>query len=380
MQNADSSSLQLIRSNNQAVNGSMEAIRNAIEIAIKDKGYMRAVRATRGYLYLHERVVIRRMMSRYWRNSSPFALDLVGACIRQGTFIEKMHHIDWLHSPALPSTMSRLCTKYSRFMTLMMDKTHMAVPTLDVDLAWHTHQLTPDGYMRYSLSQTSQFIDHDDKVAEAKLNDAFAWTSKTYAARFGEPYSECTCWYCEAVRESHTSAASRLFNRRQAPASNMLHGAEHGDPRKSVHISSHSAVPVRDEPPEYQRMAQKQAADLERAYKKACDRARKQGRKEPKREMYYYSEAYGYPVYVPMYMPYFYGGYGYGYGYSYGAGCMALGAGAAGNCCAGTCGGGVAAGGCASVGAGGCAGGAAGGFGGGMGGACAGSGAAAGMS
>jgi hypothetical protein len=32
------------------------------------------------------RIAVRRMMSRYYGNSSPFALDLVGAVIRQGSF------------------------------------------------------------------------------------------------------------------------------------------------------------------------------------------------------------------------------------------------------------------------------------------------------
>lgn len=52
-----------------------------------------------------ERMAVRKMMSRYWSNSSIFAPDLVGAVIRQGSLIEKMHAIDWLHSPAVQSTM-----------------------------------------------------------------------------------------------------------------------------------------------------------------------------------------------------------------------------------------------------------------------------------
>ena len=84
-----------------------------------------------------ERIAIRRMMSAYWDNSSIFSMDLVGAVIRQGTFVQKMHDIDWLHSPSLRSTMGRLIVKYERFFHLMAtypDK--VAVPTLDVDLAW----------------------------------------------------------------------------------------------------------------------------------------------------------------------------------------------------------------------------------------------------
>lgn len=34
------------------------------------------------------------MMSRYWDNSSPFALDLVGAVVRQGTFFQKMDKLN----------------------------------------------------------------------------------------------------------------------------------------------------------------------------------------------------------------------------------------------------------------------------------------------
>ncbi|KAK5689092.1 hypothetical protein LTR17_026522 [Elasticomyces elasticus] len=328
-------------------NDSMEGIRDIIEEAMLDKSYKRKARKSMSSTLLRgEKIGVRRMMSRYWDNSSPFALDLVGAVVRQGSFIEKMHNIDWLHSPALPSTMGRLLTKYARFVSIMADQQHMAVPTLDVDLAWHTHQLSPYGYMGYTVVHTTQFVDHDDKVAETKLNDAFAWTSKTYQRLYSEPYSECTCWYCEAVRESHTSAASRLFNGAQARAQADLAAQLHKvdiNPAKSVHISAHNAVRPSDDD-KYKLQAAKQADELDRAYNKACARAKKNGKKEPKREDYYYSDAWGYPVYIPAYSPYVgYVPYTPMY-YPVMPGCMAIGAGAIGNCCSGTCGGGVAAG------------------------------------
>ena len=343
-------------------NQSMTGIRDLIEQGINDKRYLRSISGIGGTrLTRAGKIGIRRMMSRYWENSTPFALDLVGAVIRQGSFIEKMHNIDWLHSPALPSTMKRLLTKYGRFVALMKDRMHMAVPTLDVDLAWHTHQLSPYSYMDYTCHVTKQFIDHDDKVTETKLNDAFAWTSKQYQKLYGEPYSECTCWYCEAVRESHTSPISRAFNTSSQQANEKLHDAEQ-DPRKSVHISAHNAV--RPDDSTYQANATKKAQQLEKEYQKACERARKKGRKEPRRDDYYHSDAWGYPVYIPAYSPYigFYPMYMPMY-YPVSPGCMALGAGTAGNCCQGTCGGGVAAGACGggaggACAAGGCAGGA----------------------
>ena len=342
---------------------SVDDIRERLQLAMKDRVHMIVVGAARPSR--SARIGIRRMMGRYWNNSSPFALDLVGAVIRQGAFVEKMHNIDWLHSPALPSTMRRLLLKYSRFVQIMADKYHMAVPTLDVDLAWHTHQLNPTQYFDYVVKYTKQFIDHDDKVAESVLNDAFEWTSKTYQRLYKEQYSECQCWYCEAVRESHTSAASRLFKTSSAQLAENLHPVDQ-DPRKSVHISAHNAVRPTGETKSYDKSAASKAAKLDQQYEKACARARKQGKKPPKRDDYYYSDAWGYPVYIPAYSPYV----GYmpycPFYYPVTPGCMALGAGTSGNCCSGTCGGGGGgSGGCAGGAMGGCGGSGAGGCGGG---------------
>lgn len=120
--------------------------------------------------------------------------------------------IDWIHSPAARDTMKRLVVKYQRFMQIMAaNALQVAVPTLDVDLAWHTHQLSPCAYLDFTYAKTQKFIDHDDKINEDKLSSAFEWTSKTYQEMFGEVYSECTCWYCETVRSSHVSSVGRVL-------------------------------------------------------------------------------------------------------------------------------------------------------------------------
>lgn len=274
----------------EGLNQSMARIRDMIgETISEDKEYMRTVRASgSAKLSRLERVEFRKMMSGYWENSTPFPLDLVGAVIRQGGFVEKMHNIDWLHSPALPATVARLLLKYGRFAELMEEATQMAVPTLDVDLAWHTHQLNPPAYFKYIVKKTRQFVDHDDKVAETALNDAFAWTSKTYEKKYGDKYSECTCWYCEAIRGQNILLASKMFS---SKGKEKVHNVEQ-DPKKSVHISAHNAVNPTDDP-KYTAEAQAQADKLEAAYQKACEKARKKGGKVPQRNDYYWSVAYG---------------------------------------------------------------------------------------
>lgn len=151
-------------------------------------------------------------MSRYWENFSPFALDLCGAVMRQGIFAEKMCKLDWLHSPTARETMDRCCLKYNRFMRIIAkNPKKTAVPTLDVDLGWHTHQLMPLSYFMYTTKRVFKYVRHDDKIEDEKLNDGFEWTSKIYQEMFDEVYSECTCWYCESVRAAHVTSIGRVL-------------------------------------------------------------------------------------------------------------------------------------------------------------------------
>ncbi len=353
---------------------SLESVRSAIEGALGDREWMKkANHSFAGSQAKKEKIAIRKMMSRYWENSSPFALDLVGAVIRQGSFIEKMHAIDWIHSPALNSTMNRILTKYGRYIAIIgSNPNKVAVPTLDVDLVWHTHQLSPPTYYNHVIQQTCKFLDHDDKIEETKLSTAFEWTSKTYQKMFKDLYSECTCWYCEAIRESHTSSLSRAFGKTSAIDDQLsrLHSAN-SNPHNAPHISAHNAIKADSDDQAKNRLREMiHQQKLERDYKKSCERARKRGRDPPARDEYMYAYAWGYPMYMPYYAPYMGDPCITPGMYASNPACANFTAGAAGNCCAGACGGGVAAGACA---AGGCQGGAAGGCGG-SGGGCGGGG------
>lgn len=185
-------------------NPSMEDVRKAIDAALEEKDSAKTIDKVVGggryRLPSSSRIAVRKMMSRYWENFGMFALDLSGAVMRQGVFVEKMCQLDWLHSPSARDTMARLLVKYRRFMEILTDRpSNIAVPTLDVDLAWHTHQLTPTRYYAFTVNRGGRFIDHDDKIAENTLSEQFEWTSKVYQEMYGEVYSECTCWYCECA-------------------------------------------------------------------------------------------------------------------------------------------------------------------------------------
>lgn len=209
----------------------MNDIKQLIEKSISSKSVIKNMRGRPVFvsrLQRQERLAIRKMMSRYWENASIFAMELGGAVIRQSVFVEKMHSIDWLHSPAARETMNRLLTKYARFMVLIQTyPINTAVPTLDVDLGWHTHQLSPKQYLDYSVQKCKKFIDHDDKMEEDALSMGFEWTSKMYEKHFGEVYSECTCWYCESSSHLHPFPDPQIPNvKQQFEASTSTHQAE----------------------------------------------------------------------------------------------------------------------------------------------------------
>ncbi|KAL7788272.1 hypothetical protein V8C37DRAFT_388540 [Trichoderma ceciliae] len=248
------------------------------------------------------KIATRKMMSRYWENFSPFAIDLCGAVMRQGVFIDKMVKLDWLHSPSAWATMSRLVTKYGRFATMMKKNPNkMVVPTLDIDLAWHTHQLTPKDYYAYTVGKMGKFIDHDDKIEENELSKWFEWTTKTYQDLYGEVYSECTCWYCEAIRDSHGSRIGKLLNvssgQKVADSFHDSGSASLCPPDNSAHISAHNSVKTL-ETPERAKVAAyaraRQMLKLDESYRKASKRAEKKGRALPPKDQYYDHWGYSY--------------------------------------------------------------------------------------
>lgn len=224
----------------------MNSVRTELEKGFADGDYTDTANGRKATT--EERISFRRMMSCYWANASLFSLDLVGAVIRQGIFIEKMHRIDWIHSPAAKFTMQRLLIKYDPYLAIVAKfKARIAVPTFDVDFAWHTHQLCPPMYFRHTVTRLNKFLNYDDKIEETVLSESFDWTSKTYQKMYNELYSECTCWYCEAVRESHAPAFSGLNPRKKfgGKASvideqlNQLHLARDGSAEMN-HVSAPS--------------------------------------------------------------------------------------------------------------------------------------------
>jgi hypothetical protein len=133
----------------------------------------------------------------------PFAIELRDAVVRQTSFIDKMHGLVWIRSPALAGTLRRGIARYDDFLGLLQRyPSTLIVPTLDIDLAWHTHQCRAVGYAKGMKTRVGRFINHDDSIVKDKLSDGFATSRKYYRIQYGREYKVCGCWDCEALLDA----------------------------------------------------------------------------------------------------------------------------------------------------------------------------------
>ncbi|PVG00354.1 hypothetical protein CPB86DRAFT_871885 [Serendipita vermifera] len=134
-----------------------------------------------------------------YSNPGPASIDLVGAVLRQSTFVAKMYEMGWSKPGQIPqdqemANLVRAVARYHAFLDLLSQSSYnFWVPTLDIDLAWHTHQLTGPTYREDTLKLLGRTPNHDDAVEQTTLQSGYDETAKASKARFGVPYSVCGC-------------------------------------------------------------------------------------------------------------------------------------------------------------------------------------------
>ena len=126
---------------------------------------------------------------------------LVDAVTRQESFAGKMERQLWIRSPGLQGMLHSSQRRYEEFLGLFrLYPRTVLVPTLDIDLVWHTHQCSPDQYHASCMSRAGRLIDHDDKISKEALGPGFERTCELYRMRFAKEYNICQCWDCALMR------------------------------------------------------------------------------------------------------------------------------------------------------------------------------------
>lgn len=85
---------------------------------------------------------------------------------------------------------SRAIVRYLQFLQLIKERKLTLVPTLDVDLVWHTHQLSPLSYHDYCRTHVGRLINHDDTMRATNRSVAIDTTARAWVMRYNESYFE----------------------------------------------------------------------------------------------------------------------------------------------------------------------------------------------
>ncbi|KAF7181990.1 hypothetical protein CNMCM7691_001378 [Aspergillus felis] len=133
----------------------------------------------------------------------PYATYLFLAIERQRAFVDKMVGYLWIRSPGVHGTLSRAITRYEYFLQLFkLCPGTTLVPTLDIDLVWHTHQCSASVYEASMEKRAGRFINHDDTISAGVLQTQSDETSLLFRDYFGMEYHICLCWECEALQSA----------------------------------------------------------------------------------------------------------------------------------------------------------------------------------
>nr|XP_036578938.1 chloroperoxidase [Colletotrichum truncatum]KAF6786321.1 chloroperoxidase [Colletotrichum truncatum] len=140
--------------------------------------------------------------------STLFSYDLAAAINRQFDFSVKMSRYAWSRSPAAEATLAQSINRYRNFFHLIgAHPGTVMVPTLDIDLVWHTHQLSPLRYRAYSKKMAGRLIDHDDEISADRLQELSTDMQGLWRQEFGTEYHIVAAMPQHAVLQVKTLAA-----------------------------------------------------------------------------------------------------------------------------------------------------------------------------
>jgi len=114
------------------------------------------------------------------------SMNLEEASIRQRSFVT--------NSKFLWDANEKLCIKlrdqYVKFLKLIKiyGSSQTLVPTIGIDLIWHTHMLTPSAYKHDCEKHIGWILNHDDSIPNKKLTDSLEQTEKLWKKNFGKNY------------------------------------------------------------------------------------------------------------------------------------------------------------------------------------------------
>ena len=178
-----------------------------------------------------EKEIITEFQPRFKRAYEPniwpaLSMCLISAVQRQVKFVDKIISCQ-LNEEALQQSVRR----YGQFMGLMKETRvvrdgrveggELLVPTLDIDLSWHTHQLFPGNYRDWCLKHVGCIVNHNDTIAEAGLASGLGRTSTLWRKKYGDEYTTCN-GKPRLITSGRASLGCFEINRKRQPPGSII--------------------------------------------------------------------------------------------------------------------------------------------------------------
>lgn len=179
-----------------------------------------------------------------YEDDGPFSINLISAVLRQGIFTKRIDELGWLRPGTFKEgdklqLLEHALLRYHCFLDLTAASPNlMAVPTLDIDLIWHSHQLMGGRYGVDCDIYIGRRVDHPLATEESILSTALDDTYRAWQSRFHIPYMQCGC---PAPDESVFEKLIRIF-RQYTGTRTRLRASLHPDHLPATHPSLHNAV------------------------------------------------------------------------------------------------------------------------------------------
>jgi hypothetical protein len=143
-------------------------------------------KSTKKYQELKNRV--KSLISHYSKCISCTSKDLIEGMYLQHKFILKVFsNIDHYSNENI---IKKSISRYEKFIKLISEnKERSFVPTIDIDIVWHAHQLDTERYKNYCININEYLINHDDMIESDTLDESYRITYDAWKIRYGEKYS-----------------------------------------------------------------------------------------------------------------------------------------------------------------------------------------------
>ena len=127
---------------------------------------------------------------------STLSYDVMAAVLRQKLFNYQVSLPHYTDNTFIDLAIER----YKKFLYMRLKhKNLFVVPTYDMDIVWHTHQVYPVLYKEDTERILGEHLNHDDSVNDrkpgSKLNRSSAATRSTWREMYAEDYSSFGCMF-----------------------------------------------------------------------------------------------------------------------------------------------------------------------------------------